>query len=126
MTDDLRALVADLRGAAGGVRPWVRKALQVTAVNVKDEWRAAANRRGLAGYAADVTFETKDLAGEVVAEIGPTANGDQGSFGFVEDAPGGVASAPQHAGRDAMRNNEADFVEGLEKAVSDALRGLGL
>jgi hypothetical protein len=27
---------------------------------------------------------------------------------------------PQHAGRDAMRANEADFVRGLEIAIFDA------
>ena len=125
MSDDVRRLAADLTAAGPAVRPFARKALQVTAHRIKDEWRAAANRTGLAGYAADVTYETRESAAGVVAEIGPTP-GDSGSFGLVEDAPGGVYSAPQHAGRDALENNEDDFERGIDRAVADALRAVGL
>ena len=61
-----------------------------------------------------------DLAHAIEGEIGPTP-GDSGSFGLVEDANGGVKSAPQHAGRDAARKNEADFIRGLTKAAGDIL-----
>lgn len=125
MSDDLRRLEADLTEAGPAVRPFARKALQVTAHRIKDDWRAAANRTGLAGYAADVTYETRENASGVVAEIGPTP-GDSGSFGFVEEAPGGVHSAPQHAGRKAMENNEPDFVRGVDLAVAAALKAVGL
>ena len=125
MSDDIRKLAADLTAAGPAVRPFARKAVQVTAHRIKDEWRAAANRTGLGGYAADVTYETRENAAGVVAEVGPTP-GDSGSFGFVEDAPGGVYSAPQHAGRDALENNEDDFERGIDRAVADALRAVGL
>ncbi len=125
MSDDVRKLAADLTAAGSAVRPFARKAVQVTAHRIKDEWRAAANRTGLGGYAADVTYETRENAAGVVAEVGPTP-GDSGSFGFVEDAPGGVYSAPQHAGRDALENNEDDFERGIDRAVADALRAVGL
>lgn len=124
--DDILRLAADLTAAGPAVRPFARKAIQVTAHHVKDDWRSAANRTGLAGYAADVTYETRELASSIVADIGPTPDGDQGSFGFVEDAPGGVYSAPQHAGRDALEHNEADFERGIDAAVADALRAVGL
>lgn len=124
MADDfseLRALAADLTAAPNEARPFVRKALQVTARNIKDEWRKGANRTGLSRYAADITYETEEKRGSVEAEIGPTV-GDSGSFGFVEDAGGGVKSAPQHAARDALEANEEDFVNGLEIALADGLR----
>jgi len=124
MADDfseLRELAADLTRAPAEARPFVRKALQVTAQHIKDDWRKGANRSGLARYAADITYETKEKASEIEAEIGPTI-GDSGSFGFVEDAGGGVKSAPQHAGRDAMEANEDDFADGLEHAIFDGLR----
>lgn len=124
MSDDfaeLRELAADLTAAPEEARPFIRKALQVTAHNIKDDWRKGANRSGLSRYAADITYETKDKASEIEAEIGPTI-GDSGSFGFVEDAGGGVKSAPQHAGRDAKEANEQDFVDGLELAIFDGLR----
>jgi hypothetical protein len=126
MSDDVRKLAADLTAAGPAVRPFARKAVQVTAHHIKDEWRAVAARTGLSRYAADITYETHENAAGVIAEIGPTPDGDQGSFGFVEDAPGDVYSAPQHAGRDALENNEDDFERGIDRAVADAIRAVGL
>lgn len=124
MTDDfseLRQLSADLRGAGVDVSEFARKAIQVTAHNIKEDWRRAADRTGLGRYAADITYQSKVTDTEISAEIGPTI-GDSGSFGFVEDAPGDVQSAPQHAGRDAMEKHEPDFIDGLEIALYDSLR----
>lgn len=124
MTDDfaeLRELAADLTAAPEEARPFIRKAVQVTAHKIKDDWRKGADRSGLHKYAADITYETAEKASEIEGEIGPTI-GDSGSFGLVEDAGGGVKSAPQHAGRDAMEANEGDFVDGLELAIFDGLR----
>lgn len=125
MADDdfseLYSLAADLTKAPAEARPFVRKAVQVTSHKIKDAWREKANRTGLGRYAADVTYETRELAQSIEGEIGPTP-GDAGSFGFVENAGGGVRSAPQHAGRDALEENEEDFVKGLELAVFDGLQ----
>lgn len=124
MADDfaeLRELAADLTAAPEEARPFIRKAVQVTAHKIKDDWRKGADRSGLHKYAADITYETEEKASEIEAEIGPTI-GDSGSFGLVEDAGGGVKSAPQHAGRDAMEANEGDFVDGLEFALFDGLK----
>lgn len=123
MADDfseLRELAADLVAAPEQARPYIRKALQVTAQRIKEDWRKGANRTGLGGYASDITYETQEKRAEIEAEIGPTV-GDSGSFGFVEDAGGGVFSAPQHAGRDALEANEDDLVRGLELAIADGL-----
>jgi len=118
---ELDKLAADLTEAPAEARPFIRKALQFTAFNIRDEWRAAAARTGLAGYAASVGYSTEEKASSIEAEIGPTPGRRQASFGFVEDANGGVRSAPQHAGRDALKRNEPDFFEGLEKALHDGL-----
>ena len=118
--DDLMSLARDLGSVPLKVAPNVKTAVEVTARHVKDDWRKAANRTGLGGYAADVTYELKFTDGAIGAEIGPTI-GDSGSFGLVEDANGDVKSSPQHAGRDAARKNEADFLLGLGKAISDIL-----
>lgn len=125
MSDDLRSLAADLTAAGPAVRPFARKALQVTARNMKDEWREGATRSGLEGYAADITYETREMASSLIAEIGPTV-GDAGSFGFVEEGGEQVESSPQHAARRALENNEPDFERGVELAVADALRAVGL
>lgn len=127
MADDfseLSSLAADLTHLPDTVNPFVEKAIEVTARNVKEDWQQAANRTGLAGYASDVDYDIKAATGSIGAEIGPTP-GDSGSFGFVEEGGGNVRSAPQHAGRDALRANEDDFVRGLEIAVFDAtVKGL--
>lgn len=123
MSDDLSELLKlaqDLGNVPAEASANVRSAIQFTATNVKKDWRAGADRTGLGGYAADITYETRELKSSVVAEIGPTP-GDSGSFGLVEDARGDVKSAPQHAGRDAMRKNEKDFIDGLAKAACDIL-----
>lgn len=128
MADDfseLRGLAADLSEAPNAVVPFARKAIQVTSQNIKDSWRKKASRRGLERYAADITYETEIKSRSVEGVIGPTI-GDAGSFGFVEDGGSGVLSAPQHAGRDALEENEDDFVAGMENAISDALRAVGL
>lgn len=124
MADDfseLRELAADLTQAPEESRPFIRKALQVSAQKIRDDWRKGANRSGLGRYAADITYETEEKQSSIEAEIGPTI-GDSGSFGFVEDAGGGVKSAPQHAARDALEKNEDDMVHGLELALFDGLR----
>lgn len=117
---ELRKLAADLGDAPERVKANALKAVQVTANNVKRDWRRGAKRTGLEGYAADITYDTRVTADGVEAEIGPTI-GDSGSFGLVEEANGGVRSAPQHAGRDAARKNEADFIRGLSIALDDVL-----
>ena len=100
----------------------MRKALEVTARHIKDDSKKTANRTGLKGYAASIDYDLKlDTDGELSAEIGPNMGKFMGTFGFVEDAPGGVLSAPQHALKKAVRKNEADFVKGLEIAVGKIL-----
>lgn len=120
MTDfsELAALAADLSDAPAEVVPFARKAVEVTARRVKDDWRKGADRTGLHGYAASVDY---DMKSGIAAEIGPNPEKNQGVFGLVEDANGDVKSAPQHAGRDALEANEEDFCRGLEIAVADGL-----
>lgn len=123
MADDfseLNELAADLSRVPDTANRFIKKALEVTARSIKDDWRQGADRTGLGAYALDVDYDVAVNPGELYAEIGPTI-GDSGSFGFVENAGGSIRSAPQHAARDALRANEDDFVRGLEIAVFDAL-----
>lgn len=125
MADDfteLLELAADLTQVPADTARNVKKAVEVTARHVKDDWRQGAERSGLHGYAADIDYEFEFGRGEIAAVVGPTP-GDAGSLGIVEDAPGDVRSAPQHAGRDAMRANEDDFERGIMLAALDSLEG---
>lgn len=118
--DELYELAADLTDAPEDAARFVKKALQVTATDVKKDWRQGAEATGLSAYAASVDYDLKFPGDAIVAEIGPNLGRRQGSFGFVEEGGGGVRSSPQHAGRDALEANEPDFVRGLEIAVFDA------
>lgn len=127
MADDfseLLELAADLSAVPAAANRNVRKAIEVTARNVKDDWRqgATVSRGYAASYAAAVDYTLKFPGGSIDAEVGPSLGKTAGaSAGFLEDAPGGVAAAPQHAGRDALEANEGDFVRGLEIAIFEAL-----
>lgn len=118
---ELNVLAADLGSVGREVMPEIRKAVEVTARHVKDDSRKTAKRRGLGGYAASIDYDMKYVDGSIGAEIGPNLGKAQGSFGFVEDAPGGVLSAPQHALKKAAKGNEADFEKGLLKAIGEIL-----
>lgn len=134
MADDFAELLAlsrDIASADKQVADNVVKALKVTAMNVKKSWQKKAARTGLKRYAASVDFDVKRSVvsgGAVEAEIGPNLTRGVGvpSFGFVEDAPGGVKSTPQHAGRDSLAENADDFEVGISKAVGELLDGLSL
>lgn len=125
MADDFSGfteLAHDLTGASENVGKFAVSALKFTSVEIKKDWTQGAERSGLSGYAHSIDFDIEYAPGEISSEIGPNLGRNQGSFGFVEDAPGGVQSAPQHAGRDALEANEADFHRGLEIAAFDALQ----
>lgn len=117
---ELNALAADLRSVPAVSNRLVKKAVEVTARNIKDDWRQGASRNGLRQYALDIDYDITVKSDAIEAEIGPTI-GDSGSFGFVEDGGPSVLSKPQHAARDAVRANEDDFVRGLEIAVFESI-----
>lgn len=117
---DLTSLVADLGQAPGRAARNIIKAFHVTSRKIDQDWTAGADRTGLGSYAGDVSYDITAADTVIKSEIGPTP-GDAGSLGIMEDAPGGVRSAPQHAGRDATRKNEADFIIGIAKALEDTL-----
>lgn len=118
---EVTKMVADLGQVERKSIPNIRKAVEVTARHVKDDSRKTAKRTGLGGYAASFDYEMKYEDGSIGADIGPNLGRPMGSFGFVEDAPGGVLSAPQHALKRAAKKNEADFEKGLLKAIGDIL-----
>jgi hypothetical protein len=120
----LNALAADLGEVPRKMIPLVRQAVEVTARNIKDSWKPDAKVAGSAKrYPSSIDYTMKlDADSSIGADIGPNLDRTGGGWGFLEDAPGGVLSAPQHAGRKAAKKNEADFVKGLLQAGEDALK----
>lgn len=128
MTGDLEALERDLGTIPFHSQRFVHAALGVTAGKMKDAWRDIAtgpSGRSARHYPATVSYDVSGNFPDYEAEIGPSLGG-QGSLGILEDAPGGVRSAPQKARPEVMRSGEADFERGLDRAVDDALARAGL
>lgn len=133
MADDfseLNELVADLGSVPEETEPFLRKALEVSARNLKNAWKQRAQRSTYypRTYAAAIDYEMRGYSGfgggEIYAEVGPRLHSTPGaSAGFLDEplSSGGVGSAPMHAGRAAMEDVEPDFVEGVEKALADGL-----
>lgn len=124
---ELMKLAADLGEAEVKVVPFVRKAVEFTATNVKKDWRDDAKKQNPRGvtkrFQSSIDYDMKlDTDGSIGAEVGPNLGRFGGSWGFIEDAPGDVHSAPQESGRKAAKKNEADFVKGLLQAGEDALK----
>lgn len=121
---DLRVLSAELDASTLEVRNNVRKALTVTARNVKDE--AARLSSGLAHapyYPRSITYDVHSSGSSTApfeAEIGPDKGRAQGALGNILEY-GTSKNAPiPHLGP-ALRANEADFMEGLARAAGDVL-----
>lgn len=124
MTDDLMSLAADLTAAGAKVRPLVKKALQVTGGNIREEWSANAGVGGAQGvpegYPSSITFEARETVSAVEVEVGPEMGRPGGPAGnFLES--GTIHRPPQHAGRNALEANEQDFIDGLAIAMVDAI-----
>jgi|AntRauMFilla1563_2_1112583.scaffolds.fasta_scaffold00425_10 hypothetical protein len=120
----LNTLVADLGKVPAAVIPDVRKAVEVSARNIKDDWRAAAkkaNPKRARFYPKTIDYDMQlNTNGVIGAEIGPKLGG-QGSLGFLEEGGGGVRSAPQRNVDKALRLNLADFEKGILKATGGIL-----
>jgi len=126
MADDfseIAELAADLTSVPAEANRNIKKAVQVTAHNIRDDWRQGAEVSSSYAerYASSIFYDIKYPGGAIEAEIGPELGRPGGSAGFLEDAPGGVRAAPQHAGRDALEANEGDFTRGLEIAITNAV-----
>lgn len=128
MADDfseLADLAADLAAVPAEANRNIKKAIEVTARSVRDDWRQGAEVGRGDGYseryASSIFYDLKYPGGAIEAEIGPELGRPGGSAGFLEDAPGGVQASPQHAGRDALEANEEDFMRGLEIAITEAV-----
>lgn len=130
MSDDLDALVRDLGEFPRHSGRFVESALKVTAHKMKESWQGLA--KGPSGghakaYPFSVDYDvTKRSFPSFEAEVGPSLGRTQGALGILEEANGGVRAAPQNVRPKVIKANEADFEQGMDRAVDDALRRAGL
>lgn len=126
MSDDfseLFELAADISSAPAKANRNVKKAIEFTSVEIKNDWRQGAEVSGsyARSYPASISYDLHYPGGAIESEIGPVLGKTPGAgAGFLEEAPGGVDGPPHHAGRDALEANEEDFYRGLEIAIFDA------
>jgi len=117
-------LAADLDEVPETAGENVRKAVTVTARNVKDGWRKKlSGSQTLPGTPRAISYDVRGgnaiRGSEISAEIGADLGG-QGSLVWVDEY-GSPTSAPRGSGAAALHENERDFIEGLSKAIGDVL-----
>ena len=123
---DIARLEADLRGVPAIANRNVKKAIEVTARNIKDDWKQGAEISAgyPKSYSDSISYELEFPGGAIEAAIGPVLGSTAGaSAGFLDEplSAGGVDGPIHHAGRNATEANEEDFVRGLEIAIFEAL-----
>lgn len=127
---ELMQLAADLEQGGEAISGNVRKAIQVTSHKIKEDAKASVRgRKGLGHAAHAITYDTKESSSGVEAEIGYDKSRGAGKLGNLIEfgAPNsGNQLSPSHDLGNALFKNEEDFVNGLEKAVDDALNASGL
>jgi hypothetical protein len=120
---ELSKLAADLGEVPAKMRVNVRRAVEVTARHVKDDWRDPLKQseripRGAQSVSYDVTSEGSKTA-DITAEIGPEIGGPGALVGMLEY--GTPTTPPTGYGHGALQKNEADFIKGLGIAAGDIL-----
>lgn len=126
---DLAKLAASLGEVQKGAGTNVRKAVEVSARNVKDTWREKlVNARQLPRANRAISYELKGgraiRGSQITAEIGAELGGQGSLVGIVEY--GSPTLPPRGYGLKALEDTAEDFQRGLEKALADAERKAGL
>lgn len=129
MADELNALARDLGEIPKATAPFIRKAVEVSARNIKDIIKDEySDARALPGASRSISYDLKGNTGArlggITAEIGPEL-GEQGSIvGLVDEG------APRTPGRKripkALTQEAPGFEQGIQKAIDDGLRAAGL
>ena len=121
---DFAKLAADLGEVHKNVGPFVRKAVEVSARRVRDDWRK--NAQGMPHAPAFPYSISYDIKGgnairgsQIDAEVGPDKGRPQGALGNLIEY-GSKKNPAQGLGLGALQHNQEDFVHGLELAEEDA------
>lgn len=126
LSDGLHRFEVDLTGATDESLPNIKKAIGISALKGKRAWQdAARGRRYLKAYVPSIDYDPVDSNFET--ELGPNLNRKgAGGLGIVEDSPGGVRGRPQRNYVNAEKVIEEDLPRGVQIAIDQALREVGL
>ncbi|ROS28918.1 hypothetical protein EDF22_0650 [Rathayibacter sp. PhB127] len=129
------ALAAKLGTVPSAARSNLRKAMEVTARHVKDDWRQkVTGSPGLPGLAGAVSYDVKSDSSSrsaIEAEIGYDKGRFQGPFGAISEYGaanefGTPLHAPRNYGSAALAENVADLERGIDIALQQAEKAAGL
>jgi hypothetical protein len=128
---ELDRLAADLGKVADSIEPFVKSALNVTSLKVKRAAQAKVGRRRHFRQAAGaITFDVEARRGGFFSDIGYDKRRGAGALlgNLVEYGAPNSANAltPGNELATSLRDHEADFVYGIERAEEDARRKAGL
>lgn len=123
MADDLYKLAVDIGEVPEATEKFLRKAIEVSARNVKDQISSEyTGARQLPAAAGSISYDLED--GGLSAEIGPELGGQGSLVGMVDD---GTINSP---GKKRIPKALADEMPGLERgigfAIEDGLKAAGL
>ena len=130
MSDDgfgeLRKLAVDIGAAPAEATPRIKKAVGISALKGKRAWQAAAaEHRYSKAYVPSIDYDPVDS--NLSTDLGPNLNRrGAGGLGIVEDSPGGVRGTPQRNYLRAEAVAEPDLEQGVQLAIDQTLRELGL
>ncbi|WP_152970146.1 hypothetical protein [Frigoribacterium sp. RIT-PI-h] len=125
----LDKLAADLGKVPKDAGENVRKATEVSARKVKDQWKSKlVGARSLGQANRAISYDLKGgraiRGSQIEAEIGADLGGQGSLVGIVEY--GSPTLSPRGYGLKALEDTSEDFQRGLEKAIADAERKAGL
>ncbi len=135
---ELDRLTADLGAVPDDAARFIAKALEVSATNIKDDWRD--NAKGMAhapAFPYSITYDLTENASllrnalggggvnEFSAVIGPDKGRTQGALGNLIEF-GSRNNPPMGLGHGALQREQAGFQRGVDKALSDAMEAHGL
>ena len=124
LTDVLK-LAADLGEIPDDAQKFIRKAVEVTARHVRDDWRdPLKGSEYLPGGAYTVSYDFKPDPTGIAAEVGPELRGQGPLVGMLEYGTPTVGA--RGYGAAALERNQGDFEKGLSLAVEDAQKKAGL
>lgn len=130
-TSEFDRAIAQLAQLPDAARPLIRKAVQVNVTKVKNAWRDKLQGTPSAPRVPySITYDTKELAGGVEAEIGATkGTGNQGGVALLLEygAPNNPSHLAAHGyGLASLQENVEDLEYGVGQALDDAVRAVGL
>jgi hypothetical protein len=126
---ELDKLAADIGEVPLLAAPFIKSAVQFTATLVKKEAKQTVGFKRWSAAAASIDYDIHGVTGErlggISAEIGYNKGRAGGPLGNIREF-GSPTVPPSNDLVNALHNNEADFVKGLDIALRDAEKKAGL